>query len=129
MPQVGAAALSPDGKQFALVRDGQIVLVAADGGWPNGVDDHGGAQNPDWRGHPTARRSPVSSARAASDGAVRRWHNRFETDREAAPDSGDPRNKPPIGSRSGHRDGTMDPVREQEHGGNNDLPRRLAARD
>ena len=34
VPQLGGPELSPDGKQFALVRDGQIVLAPADGGWP-----------------------------------------------------------------------------------------------
>ena len=34
VPQLGAPVLSPDGKQFALIRDGQIVLAPADGTWP-----------------------------------------------------------------------------------------------
>jgi Tol biopolymer transport system component len=34
IPQLGAPVLSPDGHQFALVRDGQIVLAPADGSWP-----------------------------------------------------------------------------------------------
>jgi dipeptidyl aminopeptidase/acylaminoacyl peptidase len=32
VPQLGTPVLSPDGKQFAIVRDGQIALVPADGG-------------------------------------------------------------------------------------------------
>ena len=31
---LGAVALSPDGKQFAIAHQGQIALVAAGGGWP-----------------------------------------------------------------------------------------------
>ncbi len=31
---LGETVLSPDGKTFALVRNGQIVLLPADGGWP-----------------------------------------------------------------------------------------------
>jgi dipeptidyl aminopeptidase/acylaminoacyl peptidase len=34
VPAVGNPVLSPDGKQFALIRDGQIALMPADGGWP-----------------------------------------------------------------------------------------------
>lgn len=32
--RLGDAALSPDGREIALIRDGQIVLMAAGGGWP-----------------------------------------------------------------------------------------------
>jgi len=31
---LGAIALSPDGKQFAVTREEQIALVSSDGGWP-----------------------------------------------------------------------------------------------
>ena len=31
---VGETALSPDGRTFAMTRNGQIVLMPADGGWP-----------------------------------------------------------------------------------------------
>jgi dipeptidyl aminopeptidase/acylaminoacyl peptidase len=34
LPSLGVPQLSPDGKQFALVRDGQIVLWPVDGGFP-----------------------------------------------------------------------------------------------
>ncbi|HXW89728.1 MAG TPA: S9 family peptidase [Terriglobales bacterium] len=34
VPWMGTPVLSPDGKQFALVRDGQIYLLSSDGGWP-----------------------------------------------------------------------------------------------
>jgi hypothetical protein len=30
---IGETALSPDGKTFAMTRNGQIVLMPADGGW------------------------------------------------------------------------------------------------
>lgn len=32
VPTTGNPVLSPDGKQFALVRDGQIALMPSDGG-------------------------------------------------------------------------------------------------
>ena len=31
---IGESALSPDGKTFAMTRNGQIVLMPSDGGWP-----------------------------------------------------------------------------------------------
>src|SRR5580658_7147334 len=31
---IGETALSPDGRTFAMTRNGQIVLMPADGGWP-----------------------------------------------------------------------------------------------
>src|SRR5215813_4309687 len=31
---IGETALSPDGKTFAMMRNGQIVLMPSDGGWP-----------------------------------------------------------------------------------------------
>src|SRR5579862_8961218 len=31
---IGETALSPDGKTFAMTRNGQIVLMPAEGGWP-----------------------------------------------------------------------------------------------
>lgn len=31
---LGSIALSPDGKQFAVTRDGQVALVSSEGGWP-----------------------------------------------------------------------------------------------
>jgi dipeptidyl aminopeptidase/acylaminoacyl peptidase len=34
---IGAPALSPDGRELALVQDGQIALVPADGGWPSAL--------------------------------------------------------------------------------------------
>jgi dipeptidyl aminopeptidase/acylaminoacyl peptidase len=35
IPQLGAPVLSPDGRDLAVARDGQIALVSADGGWPS----------------------------------------------------------------------------------------------
>jgi len=32
--QIGSPVLSPDGRQFALVQGGQILLMPSDGGWP-----------------------------------------------------------------------------------------------
>lgn len=34
VPWIGNPVLSPDGKQFALVRERQIYLLSSDGGWP-----------------------------------------------------------------------------------------------
>jgi dipeptidyl aminopeptidase/acylaminoacyl peptidase len=49
VPQLGAPVLSPDGRQFALVRDGQIVLAPADGGWPSVLTTTtGGKSAPAW---------------------------------------------------------------------------------
>jgi dipeptidyl aminopeptidase/acylaminoacyl peptidase len=33
-PWIGTPVLSPDGKQFALIRDGQVYLLSSEGGWP-----------------------------------------------------------------------------------------------
>jgi Tol biopolymer transport system component len=34
VPGIGTPVLSPDGKQFALIRDGQVYLLSSEGGWP-----------------------------------------------------------------------------------------------
>src|SRR5689334_15390465 len=34
VPTVSTMVLSPDGKQFATIQNGQIALMPADGGWP-----------------------------------------------------------------------------------------------
>jgi dipeptidyl aminopeptidase/acylaminoacyl peptidase len=34
VPGIGTPVLSPDGKQFALVRDGQVYLLSSEGEWP-----------------------------------------------------------------------------------------------
>jgi dipeptidyl aminopeptidase/acylaminoacyl peptidase len=42
---IGDAALSPDGKTFALARAGQIQLLSADGGWPVTLTTSAGAKS------------------------------------------------------------------------------------
>jgi dipeptidyl aminopeptidase/acylaminoacyl peptidase len=44
-----AVALSPDGRQFAITRNGQIELVSSEGGWPTVLTStQGGKQGPRW---------------------------------------------------------------------------------
>ena len=46
---IGESALSPDGKTVALSRDGQIVLLPAEGGWPVTLTStQGGKSGPAW---------------------------------------------------------------------------------
>jgi dipeptidyl aminopeptidase/acylaminoacyl peptidase len=61
---LNGVTLSPDGDQFAIVRDEQIVLVAAAGGWPQTLTTTpGGKQSPRW--------SPDGSALTyVSEGAI-----------------------------------------------------------
>ena len=40
---IGEGALSPDGKTFALTRNGQIVLMPSEGGWPVTLTSTAGA--------------------------------------------------------------------------------------
>lgn len=42
---LGQPVLSPDGKQFALVRDGQIELLPSEGGWPVALTTTPGAKS------------------------------------------------------------------------------------
>jgi len=42
---IGETALSPDGKTFALVRNGQIVLMPSSGGWPVTLTSTAGGKN------------------------------------------------------------------------------------
>ena len=42
---VGAPVLSADGTQFAMIRDGQIVLMPSDGGWPVTLTTTSGAKS------------------------------------------------------------------------------------
>ena len=42
---IGQTALSPDGKTFAFVREGQIVLMPSSGGWPVTLTRHRRRQN------------------------------------------------------------------------------------
>lgn len=47
--RLGEAALSPDGGEIALIRDGQIVLMPAAGGWPVRLTTTTGAKSaPSW---------------------------------------------------------------------------------
>lgn len=47
--RLGEAALSPDGREIALTRDGQIVLIPAAGGWPVPLTTTTGAKSgPSW---------------------------------------------------------------------------------
>jgi len=46
---LGPVALSPDGRQFAIARNGQIELVSSEGGWPTVLTSTtGGKQGPHW---------------------------------------------------------------------------------
>jgi dipeptidyl aminopeptidase/acylaminoacyl peptidase len=46
---LGAIALSPDGRQFAIARDGQIALISSEGGWPTLLTTtQGGKQGFKW---------------------------------------------------------------------------------
>lgn len=46
---LASVALSPDGRQFAIVRNGQIELVSTDGGWPQVLtSSEGGKQGIKW---------------------------------------------------------------------------------
>jgi len=46
---LGAIALSPDGHQFAIARDGQIALISSEGGWPTELTTtQGGKQGFKW---------------------------------------------------------------------------------
>jgi dipeptidyl aminopeptidase/acylaminoacyl peptidase len=61
---LSSVALSPDGRQFAAARDGQISLVSSDGGWPIQLTTTtGGKQGAKW--------SPDGSSIAfVSEGAI-----------------------------------------------------------
>jgi dipeptidyl aminopeptidase/acylaminoacyl peptidase len=49
IPQLGSPLLSPDGRELALVRDGQIAIAPADGGWPSVLTTTaGGKSGPVW---------------------------------------------------------------------------------
>jgi dipeptidyl aminopeptidase/acylaminoacyl peptidase len=89
VPQLGMPVLAPDGKAFALVRDGQLQIAPADGGWPSALTTTvGGKSGPAW--------SPDSRTLAfASEGSI--WvvpaaggPPRRLTD--SRPGGGDPRN-------------------------------------
>jgi dipeptidyl aminopeptidase/acylaminoacyl peptidase len=85
---VGETALSPDGKTFAMSRNGQIVLMPAEGGWPVTLTSSaGGKAGLNWS--PDSRTLAYASAGGiwtvpAAGGTPKRLTN-------AAPGGGDPR--------------------------------------
>ncbi len=85
---IGETALSPDGKTFAMTRNGQIVLMPAEGGWPVTVTSTTGGKSglswsPDGRAIAFASQGGIWSV-SVSGGPPRRLTN-------AAPGGGDPR--------------------------------------
>src|SRR5208282_2478969 len=42
---IGETVLSPDGKTFAMTRNGQIVLMPSDAGWPVALTSAAGAKS------------------------------------------------------------------------------------
>ncbi len=85
---VGETALSPDGKTFAMTRNGQIVLMPAEGGWPvtltsTAAGKSGLSWSPDGRSIAYASQGGIWVAPAAG-GTPRRITN-------AANGPGDPR--------------------------------------
>jgi dipeptidyl aminopeptidase/acylaminoacyl peptidase len=85
---IGETALSPDGKTFAMTRNGQIVLMPADGGWPVTVTSTTGGKSglswsPDGRSIAFASQGGIWTV-STSGGAPRRLTN-------ATPGGGDPR--------------------------------------
>src|ERR1051325_5640857 len=85
---IGETALSPDGKTFALTRNGQIVLMPSDGGWPVTLTSTTGAKaglswSPDGRALAFASQGGIWTVPAAG-GTPRRLTN-------AAAGGGDPR--------------------------------------
>src|SRR5580704_8706421 len=85
---VGETALSPDGKTFAMSRNGQIVLMPAEGGWPVTLTSSAGGKaglnwSPDSRTLAYASGGGIWTVPAAG-GTPKRLTN-------AAPGGGDPR--------------------------------------
>jgi dipeptidyl aminopeptidase/acylaminoacyl peptidase len=85
---IGETALSPDGKTFAMTRNGQIVLMPADGGWPVTLTSSTGGKSglswsPDGRMIAFASQGDIWTVPVAG-GAPRRLTN-------AVPGPGDPR--------------------------------------
>ena len=85
---IGETALSPDGKTFAMTRNGQIVLMPAEGGWPvtltsTAAGKSGLSWSPDSRSIAYASQGGIWVV-PASGGAPRRVTN-------AANGPGDPR--------------------------------------
>lgn len=85
---VGEAALSPDGKTFAMIRESQIVLMPSEGGWPVTLTSTAGSKtglswSPDGRKIAYASQGGIWTVPAAG-GPPQRLTS-------AAPGSGDPR--------------------------------------
>jgi dipeptidyl aminopeptidase/acylaminoacyl peptidase len=85
---IGETALSPDGKTFAMTRNGQIVLMPAEGGWPVTVTSAIGGKSglswsPDGRSIAFASQGGIWTV-PVSGGPPRRLTN-------AVPGGGDPR--------------------------------------
>jgi dipeptidyl aminopeptidase/acylaminoacyl peptidase len=85
---IGETALSPDGKTFATTRNGQIVLMPSEGGWPVTLTSSTGGKSglswsPDGRAVAFASQGGIWVV-SASGGAPRRLTN-------AAAGPGDPR--------------------------------------
>ncbi len=85
---IGETALSPDGKTFAMTRNGQIALMPADGGWPVTLTSTTGGKSglswsPDGRMLAFASQGGIWSVPVAG-GSPRRLTN-------AVPGAGDPR--------------------------------------
>lgn len=85
---IGEAALSPDGKTFAMTRGGQIILMPASGGWPVTLTSTAGGKSglswsPDGRMIAFASQGGIWVV-ASAGGAPRRLTN-------AAAGPGDPR--------------------------------------
>jgi dipeptidyl aminopeptidase/acylaminoacyl peptidase len=99
---IGASALSPDGKNIALERDGQIVLFPSDGSWPTTLTNTPGGKtgfswSPDGKQIAYANRGSIWAV-SVNDGASRRLTN-------AQPGAGDPRqatDRTPLWSPTGH---------------------------
>ena len=85
---IGETVLSPDGKTWAMTRNGQIVLMSAEGGWPVTVTSTTGGKSglswsPDGRSIAFASQGGIWVV-SANGGAPRRLTN-------ATPGGGDPR--------------------------------------
>lgn len=99
---VGETALSPDGRMFAMTRNGQIALMPSTGGWPATLTSTAGGKSglswsPDGRSIAFASNGGIWVV-SASGGAPRRLTN-------ATPGPGDPRqaaDRQPQYSPKGH---------------------------
>src|ERR1700722_17376869 len=85
---IGETVLSPDGKTFAMTRNGQIVLMPAEGGWPVTLTSSTGGKSglswsPDGRAIAFASQGGIWTV-SVTGGAPKRLTN-------AVPGGGDPR--------------------------------------